>query len=90
MLNENDAKSFYTLLARYNKLSPNIAILGDTKRFKEYSQKLIKYCKKNNLRLKINNTRDKITIIFNDEQILNYIQIDTIDKMIGYYFRKYI
>lgn len=90
MLNEEDAKNFYTLLARYNKLSSNVAILGDSKRFKEYTQKVIKYCKKNNSKIIINQTRDKVTIIFNDEQIINYIHIQTIDKMTGYYFRKYI
>lgn len=89
MLTERDAKVFYQLLYRYNKVSPNIAILGDSRRFREKISNLTKYCKKNNIPIKLNINKTKLTVMYED-QIVNYIHIEKIDDLTGYYFRKFI
>lgn len=89
MLDELDAVKFYELYRRYTKLSPNIAVLGSHKRFINYIKILMKQCKKNKLPFKMNDSKTKFTVIYN-EQIINYIYIREMSNLTGYYFRKYM
>lgn len=89
MLTEEDAIKFYEMLNRYNKLSPNIAVLGSYKRFKSVITKLKLKCKLNRVPVKLNQDKTKLSIMYNDE-VINYIHVELFQDMTGLCFRKFI
>lgn len=92
MLDVLDTVKFYSFLARYNVVSPNIGVVGNHKHFIDYTHKLIKQCKKENLKFKMNENKTKFSIFY-EEDIVNYIQIESLEKLNtlhGIYFRRYV
>lgn len=92
MLDVLDTVKFYSLLAKYNKVSANIGVIGNHNHFIDYINKLQKECKRENLKFKINEDKTKFSIFYEDD-IVNYIQIESLEKLNslhGIYFRRYV
>ena len=85
-LQEEDVIKFYELLSRYDKLSPNIGIIGNRKKFERIVKQQLKSI---NYDAVYSDGKRKYTFL-KDEIEYTYIHIrDTIDLR-GYKFRKFI
>lgn len=81
---------FYELLGRFDRTSPNIGVTGTKREFEAYIKKITKAIPKNKgIKLIINPSRTKVTILQDDIEI-TYIHIENTDNMVGYKFKKYI
>lgn len=84
---EEDVIKFYELLKHYNKISPNIAIIGSKKKFNNYVKETLK-----NIDYDVvykNEIGTKYTILKGDMEYTFIHVRDTIDLK-GNYFRKFI
>lgn len=89
MLNKEDIQKFYLLLARLDITSPNIGVVGDFHRFERIIKYVITENKSKNIPTKLNSSRTKLTIFYDDEEI-SYIYISNPKDLVGRKFRKYI
>ena len=91
MLNEADIMKFYELYRHLDIKSPNIGIVGDTYKFRRYTNDFIKKYKKRNKDIKIICSREgkQCTILIDDIEI-SFMKISTYQDLTGYKFRKYL
>lgn len=88
-LTKQDLINFYDLLNHYNITSPNIAIIGTEKEFKQKMKAILKSKKDYDILTYSEETIPKYTIIKNGiEQ--TYIHIEKTDDMKGLYFKKFM
>lgn len=89
MFTHEDLVKFYKLLLRYNPTSNNIGVI-DKNKFKEiYEITRKEYKDKPNVRIMMNQDKNKFTILDNGLET-TYILIKKDQDMIGRFFRKYI
>ena len=89
MFTHEDLVKFYKLLLRYNPTSYNIGVI-DKNKFKEiYEITRKEYKDKPNVRIMMNQDKNKFTILDNGLET-TYILIKKDQDMIGRFFRKYI
>ena len=89
MFTHEDLVKFYKLLLRYNPTSNNIGVI-DKNKFKEiYEITRKEYKAKPNVRIMMNQDKNKFTILDNGLET-TYILIEKDQDMIGRFFRKYI
>lgn len=89
MFTHEDLIKFYRLLLRYNPASNNIGVI-DKNKFKEiYEITRNEYKNKPNVRIMMNQDKNKFTILDNGLET-TYILIKKDQDMIGRFFRKYI
>lgn len=89
-LSKEDIIKFYELLSRYDLTSPNIAVVGDKRKFNRQMKEVYKKFKnKPNCKIIINENKTKYIILLGDIEI-TYIHIQQFSDMIGLKFRKFI
>ena len=89
-ISEHDIKMFYTLFSHYNKLSPNIAVVGSIEKVQRQYKEIIEKCNKNHIPVIVNKDKLIIRIITEDGIECNYIRVKEIDDLKSMTFRKFI
>lgn len=89
MLTEEDIIKFYELFNRYDIKSPNVGIIGDTRKFKNYIDKVMKRYKGKKVRVICSDNGNRYTFIVDDIEV-SYIKITSLHDLTGYKFRKYL
>lgn len=87
-ITENDIRMFYQLLHHYNTASPNIAVVGDNKKFNRIVQEMINLYKDTNARV-IKGIKT-LRILTSEDIEISYIQVESVQDLTGLYFKKFI
>ena len=86
-LYKDDLIKFHELLEHYNKISPNIAVIGDKKTFKKVVKEVLQRLNFNVL--VVNKAETKYTILIDDIEI-SYVHVETLEDLEGLYFSRYV
>lgn len=88
ILTDKDINMYYTLRNHISKISPNIAIVGDYKKYKKYINKILK--KYENLQDVLIIKHNSYTRIIYKDIEKNYIWISNLEQLYRQTFQKYI
>ena len=89
MFTHEDLIKFYKLFMRYNPASNNIGVVDRHKFLEVYDLVKKEYRNKPNVRIMMNQDKNKFTILDNGLET-TYILIQRDSDMIGRFFRKYM
>ena len=88
-LTDRDAQIFYQLFIRYNPISPNIGIIGNSKKFEQYIKKVLAEFKNTGARIIVSENKKVYRILINDIEY-TYIHITDTTDLRGRTFKKFI